>query len=267
LHAQPKPNKAALKEAKTFFETAETHYRLQEFSQALDAYKESYRISQHPELLFNIAQCYRKLERYEEALLSYQSFLRDVPKAKNRAEVEAHIANLQKLLAERAAEAERIEQERLAKEAERLQQEQEAAEAERLKQEQEAAQRAAELASQPSGPATSSPVFPEEEKPRKRGRVLLGAGAAVLAGGLASGGFALAGAQRASDLQDQGDASASRAQLDRAFLLGNLSTGLCAAGAAGLLSGIILGRLAPRNEALSLAFLPSGLLVSWEFLR
>src|SRR5262245_24860925 len=75
-----KPSKEDRAEARRLFDEAERHYKLQEYQEALDRYKDAYRLSNLPELLFDIGQCYRQLGRYEEAIRSYQWFLRDDPK-------------------------------------------------------------------------------------------------------------------------------------------------------------------------------------------
>jgi len=58
-----------------------------EFTKALKSIKD-------PTLLFNRAECYRKLDRAEDALQDYEQFLADMPEAPNRAMVEARIAAL-----------------------------------------------------------------------------------------------------------------------------------------------------------------------------
>jgi tetratricopeptide (TPR) repeat protein len=51
-------------------------------------------ILRDPALLFNRAECHRKLGDTDEALDDYRQFLSDLPKAPNRAEVERRIAEL-----------------------------------------------------------------------------------------------------------------------------------------------------------------------------
>lgn len=102
-----KPNKAQMKEAKRLYELADTSYRLQEWEQSLSLFQESYRLSQLPALLFNIAQCQRQLGRYEEAILSYKAFVSDAPPSDFHAEAERWISELEAELVRRKAEAER----------------------------------------------------------------------------------------------------------------------------------------------------------------
>src|SRR5262249_39726649 len=49
---------------------------------------------------FNIAQCHRQLDQKADALRAYRSYLRNVPDATNREEVNRIVANLEKALAD-----------------------------------------------------------------------------------------------------------------------------------------------------------------------
>jgi tetratricopeptide (TPR) repeat protein len=82
------------------FEEAERFYKVQKFQEALSIYEELYLKTGSPELLYNIAQCYRLLGDYDKALLSYNSFLRDVPETELRAQVEGLIAEVKLKAAE-----------------------------------------------------------------------------------------------------------------------------------------------------------------------
>jgi tetratricopeptide (TPR) repeat protein len=61
---------------------------------ALPEFTRAYQTLKDPTLLFNRAECQRKLGNAEEALKDYQQFLTDMPTAPNRASVEEHIATL-----------------------------------------------------------------------------------------------------------------------------------------------------------------------------
>jgi tetratricopeptide (TPR) repeat protein len=77
--AQTKPKKLTAEQATKMSRTAEQHYKLQEYEQALELFKELYRQTNEATLLFNIGQCYRQLGQFEKALKSYQSFLQENP--------------------------------------------------------------------------------------------------------------------------------------------------------------------------------------------
>lgn len=85
--------------AAALFQKAEAYYTVQEFDKALELYKEAYLLSLQPELIFNMAQCYRQMGRYEEALKSYRSFLRQLPDTPLKENVEKLIADTEALLA------------------------------------------------------------------------------------------------------------------------------------------------------------------------
>jgi tetratricopeptide (TPR) repeat protein len=70
-------------------------YNLNRFQGALREYEASYLAAPDPALLFNIAQCHRKLGRRAEAIDFYRTYLRNAPHAPNRAEVERRIDELQ----------------------------------------------------------------------------------------------------------------------------------------------------------------------------
>jgi tetratricopeptide (TPR) repeat protein len=90
-------------------------YDLNEFDAALAAFKRAYLEYEDPAFLFNIAQCHRQLGQKSDAVKFYRSYLRKVPDAPNRAEVERLVATLEAQLSEdqakQAAERERREKE------------------------------------------------------------------------------------------------------------------------------------------------------------
>jgi tetratricopeptide (TPR) repeat protein len=85
-------DKVAAKEA---FREGTRQYELGDFRKALDAFKRAYLSYEEPAFLFNIAQCYRQVGDKQEALRFYKLFLRKVPDAPNRDEVQNVVTNLQ----------------------------------------------------------------------------------------------------------------------------------------------------------------------------
>ncbi len=61
---------------------------------AVTAYSQAYELLNDPAILFNRAECLRKLDRGDEALADYKKFLADFPKAPNRAAVQWRIEEL-----------------------------------------------------------------------------------------------------------------------------------------------------------------------------
>ncbi len=98
---------AALLQAKKQFVKGETHYRLGEFEQALALYRKAYKLSNRPALLFNVAQCFRQLQKrqqkgtrlksLDQAIFYYRLYLADWKRLyrgaspANAAEVQRHV--------------------------------------------------------------------------------------------------------------------------------------------------------------------------------
>ena len=85
--------------ARRLYESATRHFDLTEYEAALNDFKEGYRHKDDPVFLYNIAQCYRLMNKNDEALKFYRSYLRRAPGAPNRDEVERRIATLQESIA------------------------------------------------------------------------------------------------------------------------------------------------------------------------
>jgi hypothetical protein len=107
-HAQPRavgePPPAATAPPETVVQAREhyqkglTHFDLKEYADALIEFKNAYRLVQDPPLLFNIAQCHRRLGQNAEALDFYRNYLRRAPHSANRAEVERRIREIEREL-------------------------------------------------------------------------------------------------------------------------------------------------------------------------
>lgn len=91
--------------ARQHFERGSTLYDLGQFHQAAKEYEEAYKNKSDPVLLFNIGQAYRFAGENADALLAYRAYLRRLPDAANRQEVEARIARLQQLVDAQKASA------------------------------------------------------------------------------------------------------------------------------------------------------------------
>jgi tetratricopeptide (TPR) repeat protein len=76
------------------YDEGKVHYQLREYDQAILAFKESYRQSRRPQLLFNIAQAYRLAGDCASAARFYRTFLDAAPVA-DPAPVEARIHQMQ----------------------------------------------------------------------------------------------------------------------------------------------------------------------------
>lgn len=92
-------DKDTLEEARQHAARAKVHYDLGEYKEAAEEYIIVYRLRPLPALLFNIAQSYRQAGMYEKARSFYKSYLREVPDAKNKADIEKSIREMDDLLA------------------------------------------------------------------------------------------------------------------------------------------------------------------------
>ncbi len=84
--------------AREHYSRATTAYDLGKFAEAAREFEQAYRLKNDPALLFNIAQAYRFDGRYQQALFSYRAFLRRLPAASNRRQVETSMTELQEIL-------------------------------------------------------------------------------------------------------------------------------------------------------------------------
>jgi tetratricopeptide (TPR) repeat protein len=96
LRAQPssEPNEIELAQAKAKYETAARLYDLGQYEDALRGFRESFLISGAPALLLNIGQCYRALQKNDEAIKAFESYLRTETDSEYRVEVEKMLAEL-----------------------------------------------------------------------------------------------------------------------------------------------------------------------------
>ena len=99
--------KDAKLEAKARFVSGQSHYNLNEFSEALGDFKEAYRLLPDPVFLYNLGQCERQLGHLEEAIRFYRSFLREQPKAANRQDVARKIDEIEATLKAKQADADK----------------------------------------------------------------------------------------------------------------------------------------------------------------
>jgi len=175
----------AVEQAKAHFASAQQHFKLGRFDEALAEYTKAFEAKALPAFLFNIGQCHRKLEHFNKAVFFYQSYLRDAPDAPNRDQVVSLISKCEqkhekqeaKREAEEKARREAEEQARIAAEMERARIETERARIE--------AERAA-LVKPPDDPG-KGPEAPPVYKKWWFWTIIGGVAAAAIAGGVAGG--------------------------------------------------------------------------------
>lgn len=92
---------AQKQQAKEHYEKARKLYDIGRYAEAVEEYQKVYLLVDDPNMLYNIAQCYRLADRPDEALRFYRNFLRRSPASDRRADVEKKIADLEKTIEDR----------------------------------------------------------------------------------------------------------------------------------------------------------------------
>ncbi len=82
-------------EARKYFRQGQRNFAMGRFRKALGNYEKAYSLSKHPDILFNIAQCYRNLGDFESAVYHFRTYLEEKPDAKNRKSVVELIEKLE----------------------------------------------------------------------------------------------------------------------------------------------------------------------------
>jgi tetratricopeptide (TPR) repeat protein len=91
-----KPSDKDLEAAKEAFAKGKTSFDKGNFGDAVEFFKESYRLSKNPVLLFNIALTFERLMNKEMAIFYYKKFLEDAPAdAQQRPDAEKSLATLE----------------------------------------------------------------------------------------------------------------------------------------------------------------------------
>jgi tetratricopeptide (TPR) repeat protein len=85
--------------AREHYRKGTTYYDLSRYREAAEEYAAAYEAVQDPAFLYNIAQAYRFAGDHAHALSSYKAYLRRVPDASNRDEIEGRIRTLEKQVA------------------------------------------------------------------------------------------------------------------------------------------------------------------------
>jgi tetratricopeptide (TPR) repeat protein len=99
----------AQRAAKRHYDRGEKLFALGKFDEALDEYQKAFDAKPLPGFLFNIGQCYRNLDDYDQAIFSFKKYLKLDPETPKRPAVE-------KLLEELEEKKERGEGKRLIRE-------------------------------------------------------------------------------------------------------------------------------------------------------
>jgi tetratricopeptide (TPR) repeat protein len=85
----------ATRTARRHFDSADKLFALGRFDEALVQYQKAFDAKPIPDFLFNIGQCYRNLNDYDNAIFSFRKFLTLDPETERRASVEQLIDELE----------------------------------------------------------------------------------------------------------------------------------------------------------------------------
>ncbi len=80
--------------ARAHFLSGQSYFDDGRVADALNEYKEAYRISRRPGFQYNIGVCEEKLGHVDAAVDAFERYLREAPGAPDRAPVEAHLREL-----------------------------------------------------------------------------------------------------------------------------------------------------------------------------
>jgi tetratricopeptide (TPR) repeat protein len=89
--------------AREHYQKGSSFYDLGRYTEAIQEFEAAYEIKNDPALLYNLAQSHRLAGNSEQALHFYRTYLRYVPGAKNRGEIEDRIRQLEQLVAQKNA--------------------------------------------------------------------------------------------------------------------------------------------------------------------
>ena len=87
--------------AREHFQKGTSYYDLGRYADAIREFEAAYEIKNDPALLYNLAQSHRLAGNSEQALHFYRTYLRRMPKAPNRTEIEGRITQLEQVVAQK----------------------------------------------------------------------------------------------------------------------------------------------------------------------
>ena len=89
--------------ARAHWESGTKFYDLGKYDDAIREFEAAYQAKSDPAFLYNLAQSHRLAGHSADALRFYRTYLRNAPRAANRADIEQRIAELEKVTSERPA--------------------------------------------------------------------------------------------------------------------------------------------------------------------
>jgi iron complex outermembrane receptor protein len=90
---------ATVKQSRHLFDQGQADYKAGQFKEAIEAFLAADRLHPSPDLMYDVAQAYERLGELGRAVEYYEAYLQRDPRAKDRAQVSATVANLKGRLA------------------------------------------------------------------------------------------------------------------------------------------------------------------------
>ena len=89
-----------LQRAMRAYEAGQASYNMAKYEEALGHFQEAASLYGSPDFQYNIGLCYEKLDKFEEAVRAFETYLRAKPDANDRAQVEDRIVRLKERMEE-----------------------------------------------------------------------------------------------------------------------------------------------------------------------
>ncbi|MEM9193695.1 MAG: tetratricopeptide repeat protein, partial [Myxococcota bacterium] len=102
--AQDGPDPDVVARARNHFEAGRSYYEDGRFADAAREFEETYRLTTHPDVLYNLGSTYDQMERYEDALDAYAGYLREVTDSPDAPRIERRARELRVMIQASARE-------------------------------------------------------------------------------------------------------------------------------------------------------------------
>src|SRR5689334_12023880 len=94
--AQAAPTANDNEAARAHFMAGSAYYEQANYADAVKEFNEAYRLSQRPDLLYNLALAYERLEQWDEAIGALDRYLALKPDAQDRNIIQTRLENMKK---------------------------------------------------------------------------------------------------------------------------------------------------------------------------